>query len=399
MTTQILVSQPAQLYHYLVTRVWLLHRRNFLLSLMAVVYCGVMSVSLLHAREIKVGVVMDQSSINSDLSRDYMAGARAYFDYHNSTAQSGALRFNLIVRDDAGIPANTVTLTRELIEKQGVQALFGYVGDSGIDNLMSDSILKRAGVALYAPLSGNTSDNPDAMQDNIYYVRPSYRDEAKYIINHFQLIGLTRFLVVHDANTTKLSSQISDEIANHKLRPPQQVLLKSDMSNVAAVVSEVRRLQPQVVIMTTDTITTAEFMKVFRRVDKGTSVVGFSTINHRTLRDLAGAEFAAGMLITQVVPHPEMTVSKVQIEHLKMMEKFRDEPPSHLTLEGFIAAKSFALAVTKAGAPSRSSILAALSSQRRIDIGGITLAFTDKRDRGSSFVELAFLRRSGKLIQ
>jgi ABC-type branched-subunit amino acid transport system substrate-binding protein len=70
-----------------------------------------------------------------------------------------------------------------------------------------------------------------------------------------------------------------------------------------------------------------------------------------------------------------------------------------VTLEGFIAAKSFVSAISKANAATRPAILAALSGERRFDVGGITLVFTGKDDRGSKFVELAFLRRSGKLIQ
>ncbi len=44
-------------------------------------------------------------------------------------------------------------------------------------------------------------------------------------------------------------------------------------------------------------------------------------------------------MITQVVPNPLVSAANLQTEHLAMMAKYRDEPPSHLTLEGFMAAK------------------------------------------------------------
>ncbi|NJR72426.1 MAG: hypothetical protein HC782_05365 [Gammaproteobacteria bacterium] len=128
--------------------------------------------------------------------------------------------------------------------------------------------------------------------------------------------------------------------------------------------------------MATDTITAAEFIKNFRLLDKGTNIVTFSTVNHRTLMELAKPEFAASTMITQVVPHPELPLSKVQVEHLQLMAKYRDEPPSHITLEGFIAAKSFVNAINRAKASTRSTILSALSGERRFDVGGITLTFT-----------------------
>ena len=351
-----------------------------------------------HARDIKVGVVMDQSSVVADMSRDYLAGARAYFDHHNSTAGRTGMRFELIVKDDEGIPTNTVAATRELIGNPDVDVLFGYVGDAAIAAVAADAAFKRARIALYAPLSG---DVVSAVPDTIFYVRPTYREEARHIVNHFQQIGISNFLILHPATPEgdKLASQIADEVVQRKLRTPSLVAIQPDLKNLSQVVQRIRTVNPQIVIMATDTITTAEFVKVFRRFDKGTSLVGFSTINHRTLMELARPDFAASTMITQVVPHPDYELTPVQNEHLRLMARYRDEPPSHLTLEGFIAAKSFVTAIVRSNATSRSAVLTALSGERRYDVGGINLVFNNSRDRGSSFVELAFLRRNGRLIQ
>lgn len=353
------------------------------------------------AAEIKVGVVQDQSSLNADLARDYMAGARAYFDFHNSqNNQKGiaGMRFNLVVKDDEGNAAKTVAATRQLIEIDKVDALFGYVGDDTVAAVAGDELFRRTRIALYAPLSG---DAVSALPDTIFYVRPTYREEARHIINHFNLFGNKDFLVISSATPAgdRLTTQITEEAIVKGLRVPANSRIATDARNVDQIVAQVVRANPQVVIMTTDTIATAEFIRRFRKLDKGTSVVGLSTINHRTLMELAKPEFAASMMLTQVVPHPDVARTQVQVDHLKYMAKYRDEPPSHVTLEGFIAAKSFANAITGANATTRPTILAALSGARRVDVGGINLVFTSKRDRGSALVELAFLRKSGQLIQ
>ena len=87
-----------------------------------------------------------------------------------------------------------------------------------------------------------------------------------------------------------------------------------------------------------------------------------------------------------------------------MMTKFRDEPPSHLTLEGFLAAKGLVRAMERAQDRagrniSRSSIAAALAGNKQFDLDGMTLSFTPNNDRGSKFVDLAYLRKSGTLVQ
>ncbi len=353
------------------------------------------------AAEIKVGVVQDQSSVNADLARDYMAGARAYFDFHNSQNNQKGIagtRFSLIVKDDEGDANKTLAATRLLIDVDKVDALFGFVGDDGVSKVAGDDVFKRSRIALYAPLSG---DSVSALPDTIFYVRPTYREEARHIINHFNLFGNRDFLVISSATPAgdRLTTQITEEAVVKGLRVPVNIRVAADFKNMDQIVGQVIRANPQVVIMTTDTIATAEFIRRFRKLDRGTSVVGLSTVNHRTLMELAKPEFAASTMLTQVVPHPEVALTQVQNEHLKHMAKYRDEPPSHVTLEGFIAAKSFANAITRANATNRGTILAALSGTRRYDVGGINLVFTNTRDRGSTFVELAFLRKSGQLIQ
>jgi hypothetical protein len=81
------------------------------------------------------------------------------------------------------------------------------------------------------------------------------------------------------------------------------------------------------------------------------------------------------------------------------MAKFRDEPASHVTLEGFLAAKAFVTASSKSNPINRANILSAVASDRRMDLGDIFLNFTQTSDRGSTFVDLLLLRRDGRLVQ
>jgi ABC-type branched-subunit amino acid transport system substrate-binding protein len=349
------------------------------------------------AQEIKIGVVLDQSSLNADIGRDYLAGARTYFDYVNSQGGIGGRKLNLVVKDDDGEPAKAVAATRQLIESEKVDALFGFVGDDTLAAISADPTFRNAKIALYAPLSG--ADLP-VKSEQIFYARPSYRDEARYTINHFSQLGNRRFAII-SATTgfgEKLSAQITEELAARQLQMVGRLELRTDLRSLEELAKKTLALQPQVVIVAADSIAMAEFLRKFRALDKGVNVVGFSTVNHRTLIELAKPEFAVGTMLTQVVPHPDLPSTKVQSEHLALMKKFRDEPPSHVTLEGFIAAKGFVTAISR-NTLTRQGILASLSGDKRTDVGGITLAFSQASGRGSSFVDLAFLRKSGRLVQ
>jgi ABC-type branched-subunit amino acid transport system substrate-binding protein len=362
------------------------------------VYLALVSFSS-NGAELRIGMLADEFGIGADLGKDYIAGARTYFDHTNARGGVNGRKISLIVRDDGGDPANTVRLTREFIERDKVDLLFGYIGDEGVRAISRDSRFTSAGIALYAPLSGALIGDG---HDNIFFVRPSYRDEAKHVVQHFALLGSSNFVTVSTPNElgTALTAEVAEQLNARGLKLAGKFGLATDLKGIDALARSVLNAAPQVVVVAADTIATAEFLKRFRALDKGTNVVAFSIVNHRTLMELAKPEYATGTMLTQVVPHPSASNTAVQSEHRALMKKYRDEPPSHLTFEGFLAAKSLVKALERAGRElSRSAILAALSGDKRFDLGGITLAFSPDSGRGSNFVDLAYLRKSGVLVQ
>lgn len=342
--------------------------------------------------------MLDQSSFNADLGRDYLAGARTYFDFINSQGGINGRKLSLLVRDDEGQKQKMVELTRQLIDADKVAALFGFVGDEGVEAVAADAAFKNARIVLYAPLSGTMISK---VPDNIFYVRPTYREEARHVLSHFNLLGSKRFLILASDSSfgARLGAEIAQELTAQKLVPTAKLVIPNRLNNLDALSKQIVAFDPQVVIVAADTISLAEFLKKFRTIDRGINVVAFSTVNHRTLLELAKADFAVGTLITQVVPRPDLANTRVLAEHLVHMAKFRDEPASHVTLEGYLAAKAFISTILRSTPITRANILSAAGSDRQLDLGGFFLNFTQKNDRGSTFVDLSLLRRDGRLVQ
>ncbi|MEP7155686.1 MAG: ABC transporter substrate-binding protein [Betaproteobacteria bacterium] len=354
-----------------------------------------------HAADIRLGVVNDQSGLGADVGRDYIAGARTWFDHVNAQGGIRGRKITLVTRDDEGVPANTLRLTRDLVGVERVDALFGFTGDENIALVAKDTTFRASHTILFAPLSGAEIGEAG---DAVIFVRPTYKDEARHIIQHFAQLQLKQFVTVHARG--KFGESLADEIAAElKARnqlPAMRFELNPTLAGLDALVRNVLKAQPQAIIVAADTIAMAEFVKKIRATPegRGVNIVGLSTVNHRTLMELAKADFATGTMITQVVPNPLTSATRLQSEHLALMAKYRDEPPSHLTLEGFMAAKAFVKALEKiSGEINRTSIAAALAGNGRYDLDGMTLAFSKSNDRGSHFVDIAYLRRSGRLVQ
>ena len=349
--------------------------------------------------DIVIGQVADQSGESADVSRDYVAGARTYFDAVNARGGVRGRRIVLLVRDDGGDPARSSALSRELVDRDRVLALFGQVGDTPVAAVAKSEAFRRGGVALFAPLAGIDAG---ASGDQLFFVRPTYETEAARIVEWFRGLGMTRVALVRGKSDygTSLRRAVGERLRESGVEIVTDATLDGDGRDALNVAQHVAAAGPQFVLALADTITVGHFIRAFRPLASGTFVVGLSNISHQTLLEFAGARLATGTLLTQVVPNPSRANSGVVREHLALMKQFRDEPPSHLTLEGFIAAKAL-VAVMRSidGDINRTSVLAALRARRALDLDGFTLSFAENSNRGSRFADLTLLRKDGTLLQ
>ena len=149
-----------------------------------------------------------------------------------------------------------------------------------------------------------------------------------------------------------------------------------------------------------DSIACALFVKAYRPLDPGVSIVSLSLVNHETISQLIGPKLAHGTMITQVVPNVSSRDIPVAMEHAMMMRKYRDEPPSHATFEGYIAAKTLVQIIRQTQSDTtRGAIAAALKRAPKVNIGGIRVEFANGRNRGSDYADIVFLRKDGTLLR
>lgn len=364
---------------------------------LAALFFALSGMSTVAAGDIVVGQVVDYAGLDHDMSRDFVAGARTYFDHVNSRGGVNGHRIVHLVRDGGGDAAKSLVLARELIEKEGADVLFGFVDEAALAPTVQSAAFKSSHIALVAPLSGAAFGTE---QDNVFYTRASYVAEARKIVSQFRLQGLERYGVLYlDTEYGRaVSRAVRDELRAAKLTPVLERRLPSD----AQVDQEARAMataHPQVVIVVADTLAMAQFVKTYRPLEPGSLTVGLSMVNHETLLQLDGPQLARGTLLTQVVPNPLRSTSPLLREHIELMKRYRDEPPSHLTLEGFLAAKVLVQALKAAGKePTRASITAALRSMARVELDDTYVTYLLPTRRDANFVDITFLRGDGTLL-
>lgn len=351
------------------------------------------------ARDLVVGQLVDYAGEHGEASRDYVAGAKVYFDSLNARGGINGMRIRHEVLDIAGKPDTMPARIRELVEERRADVLFGFVGDAAVAAAARDGDVRAGTIALFGPLAGRAA--PEGA-NAIYFARPGYEAEVRQVVSHFRALQVTRFAVVRgeDEQARWIAGVIDSELVRQGLLPAARAVIPALETTTPAQVRAIVARQAQAVIVVADTVPAAEFIKRYKPADPGAGIVALSTVNHRTLFELLGPKLAHGVMITQVVPNPAMAESPLQKEHLDAIARFRDEPPSHLTLEGFIAAKALAEGLRRAGnAPTRASIGEALRRAGKLDLKGVIVDLTPRTGREAGYVDLAMIRRNGALLQ
>jgi len=357
----------------------------------------VSSTATFAANDIVVAQATALTGEGREMALDFVAGARAYFDHINSTGGIHGRRIDYLVRDDAGKADETAKITRSYVAGQHADVLFGYSNEAGIAAALRLPEVRQAQVAMFSPISG--SDFPGAISP-VIFTRASYADECRRIVEQYQRYGFTRYALLTsqapfsdsaEAAIDAALKQAGLAVAVKRALPASGELSDADLKAIHAV-------NPQAIVVLSDTVPLALFLKRFRALNESAVVVGLSVVNHTTLLELAGANTAAGTVLTKVVPSPARTTNPVVREHLGMMKKFRDEPISHATLEGHLAAKALAQALRAAGRDtSRAAITAALRTPRRYDLDGVVMESIGSSNRLTAFADISLLRRDGSL--
>lgn len=344
---------------------------------------------------IVIGQTLDLSGPNAEIGRDYAAGIKTCFDMVNARGGINGKAIQYLVRDDAGQAANAARATTELIEREQVDYLFGGVGDETMQATLETAAFKRSDLILFAPLIG--ADKPD--QARVLFWRPGYKDEIRHIFSHFGKLGMKSVGIAYQETPGNRDAyrSLADEVRIQGIKLTATARIGKHAGTVNDEARQLAGSRPGFVIVIGDTISSSLFLKEFRKYDSQTFIAGTSLINLATLRELAGAKAVEWTVFSQVVPDPASGASALQIEHLNMMKKYRDESASALTLEGFAAAKTLVKAIQLAKRSDRMALQEWSTQTTRIDLGGLSVTKLKGNPHLSSYLDIALFKKGGGL--
>jgi ABC-type branched-subunit amino acid transport system substrate-binding protein len=346
----------------------------------------------LASTELVLGQSAPLSGPSAMLGSEYREGALAYFAEMNRQGGVHGKRLRLLSLDDRYEPPLTLRNTKQLIERDKVFALFGYVGTPTVKAVLP--LIEKQKIPLIAPLTGaQLLRQPH--RPMVFNLRTSYHMEIDRMVDYLVRSGRHRVAVVYqnDAFGQDGLRGALKALRRHGLKPVASASVERNSSQTSGAARMVQNANANAVLVVTAYPSSASFSRQMRQSGSTAQLMNVSFVGTSALRSSLQSHEASGIGVAQVVPFPWNERVPVVKEYQKLMRRQQTKPHfGFSSLEGFLAAKMTVEGLRRAGPePTRQRFVTALETMRDVDLGGYRVQLGPQDHTGSSFVELTFL--------
>jgi len=345
-------------------------------------------------RSILLGQSAAFSGPSGELGREFRKGAHEYIQQVNAHGGVYGREIVVIYRDDQYEPARTLANTKQLVEQEGVFALFGYVGTPTFQAALP--IIEANKVPVIATVSGAQAlRKPN--KASVFNIRASYHDELSTIVQYLKHYGKKEIALIYQNDSFGKDGKLGLEKALKRegLRPPVVSLpiqRKALLHVIQKVAQSTADAKPDAVITISAYNNVANVVEALRQKKSDAQIFTISFVGSQALAKRLGKN-GHGVGISQVVPFPWDARMPLVKEYQNVITKNRSNTQyGFSSLEGFLAAKVLVEALKDSGPePTRKKFVAALERMQGRSFGGYRISFSPENRNGSKYVELTFI--------
>lgn len=348
-------------------------------------------------RKIVLGQSVPLTGAASEIGLAFAAGAKLYVDAFNGRKNNPGWNFELRQVDDGYEPAKAGSNAKKLLT-DGADLLFGFVGTASSD--AGAAVARQENALFFAPFAASDALR-DASNANVFHVRPSLADEAFKMVRHCATLGQNRIAVLAEDDTMGRAglAAVNQALVDQKLPPlVASAFVPVNSDKVDAAVATLAKAQPQAIIQVSLFNSTAAFIRKMRKTGYAGSFLNFSVVGIDPLFTALGKEIG-GVVVSQVVPSPRSSATPIVKEYLAAIDN-SDQTPSYESLEGYIAAKTLAEAVRRAGKGwDKAGLQKAMASMTDYDVGGFRINLRAGMRDSVRAIDLVTITADGKIVR
>lgn len=345
--------------------------------------------------ELRFGMVAPFSGGAAGLGEGMRTGIEAHFREVNEAGGVNGQSLELISRDDGYEPSRSAPLTREIIEEEEVLASIGNVGTPTA--IVTIPIHNRGETLLFGAFTGAGVLRQNPPDRYVINFRASYHQETAAMIDGLLEAGVEpeeiAFFTQNDGFGDAGHSGAMAALEAHDVHRPEALAHgrytrgTTNIHHGLATILEAET-EPRAIIMVGVHGPIAEFIQEAYWDLPDTVFLAVSFVGSHALRDALDPEMAESVIVTQVVPPYDSDVPAVADYRNALAAHAPDAEPNFISLEGYLAARTFLAGLEQAGAdPGREDIIDGLLSLGEFDIGlGETLTLGPDNHQASDSV-------------
>lgn len=324
-------------------------------------------------------------------------GIRAAFEEANRDGGVHGRMLRLEAMDDGYEPDRSAAHVQSVIDGGAHIGLIGPVGTP--TTKATQPLATSAKLPFIGPFTG-AGFLRNADHGNILNIRATYAAETEAWIRHLvDDQGMSSIAILYQDDGFGRVGLDGVEAAL-KRRNMELVATGTYTRNTTAVKSallDLRKAQPEAVVMVGAYKPIAEFIKLARKLKFDPAFVNISFVGSKALADELGPD-GEGVIVSQVVPFPwdaSLPVVASYHEALKAVEAGAE--PGFVSLEGYIVGR-LAIEALQAAGPSltRETFLSAMNGLRVVDLGGAVLSFGPGDNQGMDDVFMTRITAEGE---
>jgi branched-chain amino acid transport system substrate-binding protein len=331
--------------------------------------------------EVCFGISAPFSGAAKELGQNMKLGIDAAFHVANAKGGVHGRQLRLVVADDGYEPSRTVETMKQLYEQDRVFGVVGNVGTPTAVVALPYALEHR--MLFYGAFTGANLLRRDPPDRYVFNYRASYAEETDAVVRYLvkvrrlkpeQIAVFAQQDSYGDAGFAGVAKAIrslpgGDESTILRLNYKRNTV---DVDDAVAQLKK-SRIPIKAVIMVPAYRAAARFIEKTRDLYPGMIYTSVSFVGSTALANelmLLGPKYAAGVIVTQVVPAVEGHSSVVLDYKSALAKYFSGESPDYVSLEGYLAGSVLVEALRRNGPQlDAERLVDSLENLRDFDMG------------------------------
>jgi ABC-type branched-subunit amino acid transport system substrate-binding protein len=335
--------------------------------------------------------IVDTSTLQQDIAKDFLTGARAAWQSINGQGGLHGQKIRHVVIEVDGTEASVRKAYATAQSSSTCLALAGTVGERTsqlIAQWLQEAPTNLAHVAPWL----QTSER--ARSPQTFVICADRQMQIAHAAAYWAGFGVKEFGIIYASAQEQAAHRPEIERIGQALKIKMAHMpVQANLENIG---SALPTNAPGVQLFIGGTPEMMALVQGLEAHNRSSFIMGLSDINLQTIQQLGAAKKTA-IIVAQSVPLVTSGLPIVRA-YRAAMAQFFDEPPTPLGLSGFISARYTHEVLSRTNRPlSRQAALNAFAQREPIDLGGFKINYRGT-ERGSQFVTLSMLGQEGKSI-